>query len=104
MKLNPIVISLLDTDLYKFNMNQVMFHKHTDLTGEYVFKCRNEGVIFTKEMYNEINEQIDHLCELRFTNEELVKIYELLTSIDIKLKTGLIDNKIIVDYLLSKIL
>ena len=40
----------------------------------------------------------------RFTNEELVKIYELLTSIDIKLKTGLIDNKIIVDYLLSKIL
>ena len=54
MKLNPIVISLLDTDLYKFNMNQVMFHKHTDLTGEYVFKCRNEGVIFTKEMYNEI--------------------------------------------------
>lgn len=71
MKLNPIVISLLDTDLYKFNMNQVMFHKHTDLTGEYVFKCRNEGVIFTKEMYNEINEQIDHLCELRFTNEEL---------------------------------
>ena len=71
MKLNTIVISLLDTDLYKFNMNQVMFHKHTDLTGEYVFKCRNEGVIFTKEMYNEINEQIDHLCELRFTNEEL---------------------------------
>ena len=40
----------------------------------------------------------------RFTNEELVKTYELLTSIDIKLKTGLIDNKIIVDYLLSKIL
>ena len=40
----------------------------------------------------------------RFTNEELIKIYELLTSIDIKLKTGLIDNKIIVDYLLSKIL
>ena len=71
MKLNPIVISLLDTDLYKFNMNQVMFHKHTDLTGEYVFKCRNQGVVFTKEMYGEINEQIDHLCELRFTNEEL---------------------------------
>ena len=26
MKLDPIVISLLDTDLYKFNMNQVIFH------------------------------------------------------------------------------
>lgn len=71
MKLNPIVVSLLDTDLYKFNMNQVMFHKHTDLTGEYVFKCRNQGIVFTKEMFEEINEQIDHLCKLRFTNEEL---------------------------------
>ena len=33
MKLEPIVVSLLDTDLYKFNMDQVIFHKHTDLTG-----------------------------------------------------------------------
>ncbi len=71
MKLQPIIISLLDTDLYKFNMNQVMFHKHTDLIGEYHFKCRNENVVFTKEMFNEINEQIDHLCKLRFTKAEL---------------------------------
>ena len=33
MKLKPIITSLLDTDLYKFNMNQVIFHKHTDLVG-----------------------------------------------------------------------
>lgn len=26
MKFNQIVVSLLDTDLYKFNMNQVIFH------------------------------------------------------------------------------
>lgn len=71
MKLEPIIVSLLDTDLYKFNMNQVMFHKHTDLTGEYDFKCRNEDVVFTKEMLNEINSQIDHFCSLRFTYEEL---------------------------------
>lgn len=71
MKLEPIVISLLDTDLYKFNMNQVMFHKHTDLIGEYHFKCRNENIIFTEEMFNEINEQIDHLCKLRFKKNEL---------------------------------
>ena len=37
MKLEPIVTSLLDTDLYKFNMDQVIFHKHTDLNGEYYF-------------------------------------------------------------------
>ena len=71
MKLEPIVTSLLDTDLYKFNMNQVIFHKHTNLNGGYHFKCRNEGVVFTKEMLDEINEQIDYLCKLTFKEDEL---------------------------------
>ena len=71
MKLDPIIISLLDTDLYKFNMNQVIFHKHTDLCGEYYFKCRNENVVFTEEMVEEINYQIDHLCNLKFFADEL---------------------------------
>ena len=71
MKLQPIVLSLLDTDLYKFNMDQVIFHKHTDLCGQYYFKCRNEGVVFTPEMAEEIEAQIDHLCSLRFKKEEL---------------------------------
>ena len=71
MKLDPIVISLLDTDLYKFNMDQVIFHKHTDLSGEYYFRCRNAGVVFTKEMFDEINAQIDHLCSLTFRKDEL---------------------------------
>lgn len=71
MKLEPIVLSLLDTDLYKFNMNQVIFHKHTDLIGEYYFKCRNEGIVFTGEMFEEINAQIDWLCSLTFRQEEL---------------------------------
>ena len=71
MRLEPIVTSLLDTDLYKFNMDQVIFHKHTNLSGEYDFRCRNEGVVFTPEMLDEINAQIDHLCSLRFSREEL---------------------------------
>ena len=71
MKLEPIVVSLLDTDLYKFNMDQVIFHKHTDLCGQYYFKCRNKGIVFTDEMVQEINDQIDHLCTLSFKNEEL---------------------------------
>ena len=71
MKLQPIVVSLLDTDLYKFNMDQVIFHKHTDLCGQYYFKCRNKDVVFTPEMEEEINAQIDHLCTLTFTKEEL---------------------------------
>ncbi|MBQ1818245.1 MAG: nicotinate phosphoribosyltransferase [Clostridia bacterium] len=71
MKLDPIVISLLDTDLYKFNMDQVIFHKHTDLCGQYYFKCRNEGVVFTPEMVEEIKAQVDSLCSLRFKKDEL---------------------------------
>jgi len=61
----------LDIDLYKFNMDQVIFHKHTDLCGEYYFKCRNQGIVFTEEMVEEINAQIDHLCKLRFKKDEL---------------------------------
>ena len=71
MKLEPIVVSLLDTDLYKFNMDQVIFHKHTDLCGQYFFQCRNKGVVFTPEIVKEINDQIDHLCTLTFKKEEL---------------------------------
>lgn len=71
MKLKPIITSLLDTDLYKFNMNQVMFHKHTDLTGDYYFKCRNKGVKFTEEQFQEIKDQVDHLCTLTFKQDEL---------------------------------
>lgn len=71
MKLSPIIASLLDTDLYKFNMNMVMFHKHTNLNGTYLFKCRNKNIIFTEEMVDEINAQIDHLCTLQFKEEEL---------------------------------
>ena len=71
MKLKHIVVSLLDTDLYKFNMNQVIFHKHTDLCGQYFFKCRNKDIVFTPEMAEEINAQVDHLCSLRFTKDEL---------------------------------
>lgn len=71
MKFEPIIVSLLDTDLYKFNMDQVIFHKHTDLNGEYFFKCRNKNIVFTPEMVAEIDAQIDHLCTLRFTKEEL---------------------------------
>ena len=71
MKLSPIIVSLLETDLYKINMGMVMFHKHTSLNGTYIFKCRNKDVVFTSEMVDEINAQIDHLCTLRFTDEEL---------------------------------
>ena len=71
MKLKPIINSLLQTDLYKVSMNQIMFHKHPELIGTYIFKCRNKDVKFTYAMLDEINAQIDHLCTLRYTDEEI---------------------------------
>ena len=71
MRLKPIIVSLLDTDLYKFNMNQVIFHKHTNLCGEYYFKCRTKDIYFTDVLVEEINAQVDHLCTLSFKKNEL---------------------------------
>lgn len=71
MKLDPIINSLLDTDFYKLTMNQTIFHKHTDLCGEYIFKCRNKDVKFTYLQFCEIKAQVAHLCTLTFTEDEL---------------------------------
>lgn len=40
----------------------------------------------------------------KYTNKELVSIYELLLSIDYRLKNGLIENNQIVDYIICNIL
>lgn len=71
MKLKPIVISLLETDLYKFSMGQAIYHQFPDYKTTWSFKCRNEDVFFTHEMVEEIREQIKAYCDLRFTEEEL---------------------------------
>ncbi|MBR1852541.1 MAG: nicotinate phosphoribosyltransferase [Lachnospiraceae bacterium] len=66
-----MVTSLLETDLYKFSMGQAIYHQFPSYTATWSFKCRNEGVHFTKEMVEEIKNQIRLYCELRFTEEEL---------------------------------
>ena len=38
-----IITSLLDTDLYKFTMMQVVLHQFPGAQVEYRFKCRNAG-------------------------------------------------------------
>ena len=42
-----IITSLLDTDLYKFTMMQVVLHQFPGAQVEYRFKCRNEGIDLT---------------------------------------------------------
>ena len=71
MKLEPIIISLLETDMYKFSMGQAIYHQFSDYKTTWTFKCRNKDVYFTEEMVEEIKEQIKHFCTLRFTEDEL---------------------------------
>ena len=71
MKLNQIITSLLETDMYKFSMGQGIFHKFPSYMTTWTFKCRNKDVKFTPEMVQEIAEQIKAYCDLRFTEDEL---------------------------------
>jgi len=71
MKLNPIINSLLENDSYKLSMMNVVFKKFNDYTTTWTFKCRNKDIKFTPEMVQEIRDQFDHYCTLKFTDEEL---------------------------------
>jgi len=65
-----IINSLLDNDLYKFSMGQIVLHQFSDFNVKYKFKCRNKG-IFTQTMVDSIKKEAAHFCTLRMTSEEL---------------------------------
>ena len=75
--MHKIINSLLETDLYKFSMGQAIYHHFPGYETTWSFKCRNKDVVFTKEMVDEIKNQIKMYCDLRFKEEEL----EYLSSI-----------------------
>ena len=68
--MKPIIISLLDTDLYKFTMQQCALRQFSDVWVRYVFRSRNI-LEWTKEMHDEFLIQIKHFCNLTFTKDEL---------------------------------
>ncbi|MGK0290190.1 MAG: nicotinate phosphoribosyltransferase [bacterium] len=65
-----IIQSLLDTDLYKFTMMQCVLHRFPSAQVEYDFKCRNKDMDLTP-YHQEIQEEIEKLCTLRFSEDEL---------------------------------
>ena len=69
--MQPIIQSLLDTDLYKFTMWQAMLHSHPQTQAEYSFVCRNQPAYPLAELLADVNAQLDHLCSLRFAPGEL---------------------------------
>jgi nicotinate phosphoribosyltransferase len=67
----PIIQSLLDTDLYKFTMWQALLHRHPAAQAEYRFICRTRPEFPLALLVAEVQRQIDHLCSLRFHQDEL---------------------------------
>jgi nicotinate phosphoribosyltransferase len=65
-----IITSLLDTDLYKFTMMQVVLHHFPAAQVEYRYKCRTPGVNL-RPYLDEIRAEVHHLCQLQFTEDEL---------------------------------
>lgn len=75
----PIITSLLDNDLYKFTMLQAMLHQFPQTHGVYEFRCRNndEAVYPLAELKADLEWQLDNLCTLRFSQDELAYLRNL---------------------------
>ena len=69
----PVIPSLLDTDLYKFTMLQVVLHQFPQAHGVYEFRCRNnEDTVYPlAEIRAELEAELDALCTLKLTQDEL---------------------------------
>jgi len=71
-----IIQSLLDTDLYKFTMMQVVLHHFPGAQVEYRFKCRTPGVDLRPHL-EEMKAEFAALCGLRFHEDELAYLRSL---------------------------
>lgn len=67
---NAIITSLLDTDKYKFSMQQVNLHRYPKAEAVYRFKCRTPNVDL-RPILKDLQLQIEHVATLRFTDAEL---------------------------------
>jgi nicotinate phosphoribosyltransferase len=63
-----IINSLLDSDLYKFTMQQIVLHRFPAANVEYIFKCRNSANL--SQYIDEIREEIKNLEHLTLKKVE----------------------------------
>ena len=64
----PIITSLLDTDLYKYTMQQLMVLRYPEASARMAFRCRSGQLNVS---IDELRAQVDLLAELRLSDEEL---------------------------------
>jgi nicotinate phosphoribosyltransferase len=71
-----IITSLLDTDLYKFSMMQVVLHHFPAAQVQYRYKNRTPNINLVPYL-DEIRAEIHELCRLRFSDDELAYLRSL---------------------------
>src|ERR1700754_3383063 len=69
--MQPVIHSLLDTDLYKFTMWQAMLHRHPATHAQYTFVCRNQPGYPPAQLVDGVHQQLGHLCSLKFSAADL---------------------------------
>ncbi|EMD33281.1 hypothetical protein CERSUDRAFT_117911 [Gelatoporia subvermispora B] len=71
-------VSLLDSDLYKFTMQQAVMRHFPDVQASYRFTHRDQGRYFSRECYERFSEAVSRFDRLTLTAEErdwLAKAY-----------------------------
>lgn len=72
-KLDPIIRSLLDSDYYKFSMQQLIRRFHPDVNATFALTNRTTAIRLAEVIEErELRDQLDHARELRFTPKELI--------------------------------
>ncbi len=68
-----LITSLMDTDLYKITMLQAFYHapEFRTVDVEWKFACRDRNGFNLAELIPDIFSQLEHLCSLSFSDEEL---------------------------------
>lgn len=80
MKLRGIINSLLDIDKYKYTMMYWIFCNKPNAMTEWSFKCRTKGVNLV-QFIDEINAQLDHLCTLTLSTQELSDLHRKIPEL-----------------------
>lgn len=73
----PIISSLLDTDAYKLNMQQAIFHHYPDVKVAAEFHCRSDENL--AGLKTQIEAEVRAIAHLAFTEDEI----SYLSSLDI---------------------
>lgn len=66
---NGILMGFLDSDFYKFTMQQAVYHNYPSVEVEYDFKCRSKDISLV-DLAPKIKDEIMKMADLKLTKEE----------------------------------